>query len=84
MACSATLPAIQRQITDQNSNIRLRTTQAKKTNDRQFPSPCGFLATGGNGKKHRGTHGHSPVVVPVAEVDVVAAVWASVWPVGPS
>ena len=24
------------------------------------------------------------VVVPVAEVDVVAAVWASVWPVGPS
>jgi len=55
MACSATLPAIQRQITGRNSNIRLRTTQAEKTNDRQFPSPCGFQATGGNRKKHHGT-----------------------------
>ena len=46
-----------------------------KTNDRQFPSPCGFLATGGNGKKHHGTPTVTAlVVVPVAEVDVVAAV----------
>jgi hypothetical protein len=55
MVCSATLASYPASDNYLNSNIRLRTTQAEKTNDRLFPSPCGFLATGGNTKKHHRT-----------------------------
>ena len=44
-----------------------------KVNDRQFLSPCGFLATGGNAKKHNRTPTVKALVV-VAEVDMATVV----------
>jgi hypothetical protein len=54
-----------------------------KMNDRQFLSPCGFLATGGNAKKHNRTPTVKALVVGGRGGHGDGGL-ASVWAVGPS